>query len=110
MSLLNPGDEGPGRRTSADGRRRPARIGGLDRAADGFAAVTGTGMSARVDGREVLVGNGALLSDQHIDTGTVVERASELVAAGKKPMYVPIADWGPKDSRLAVVDEAGAAL
>jgi cation transport ATPase len=45
----------------------------------------GTGMTARVDGREVLVANRALLSDQHIDAGTVVERASEL-AAGTRPM------------------------
>ena len=33
-------------------------------AAEGFAAVTGTGMTTRVDGRQVLVGNGALLSEQ----------------------------------------------
>ena len=46
------------------------------RAAEGVAAVTGTGMTARVDGQEVLVGNGALLSDQPIDAGTVVERAA----------------------------------
>ena len=46
------------------------------RAAEGVAAVMGTGMTARVDGQEVLVGNGALLSDQPIDAGTVVERAA----------------------------------
>ena len=61
-------------------------------AAEGFAAGTGTGMTARVDGREVPVANGELLSVQHIAAGTVVERASELAAAGKTPMYVPIAD------------------
>ena len=45
-------------------------------AAEGVAAVTGTGMTARVDGQQVLVGNGALLTDQPIDAGTVVERAA----------------------------------
>jgi Cu2+-exporting ATPase len=59
-------------------------------AAEGFAAVTGKGMTARVDGREVLVGNQALLSDHHIDAGTVVERAGELAAAGKTPVYVAV--------------------
>jgi cation transport ATPase len=83
---------------------------GLTRAATKrVAAVTGTGMTARVDGQEVLVGNGALLSDQPIDAGTVVARG-ELAAGGKTPMYVRIADWRPKDSRLAVVDGAGMGL
>ena len=45
-------------------------------AAEGVAAVTGTGMTARVDRQEVLGANGALLSDQPIDAGTVVERAA----------------------------------
>jgi cation transport ATPase len=45
-------------------------------AAEGVAAVTGTGMTARVNGQKVLVGNGALLSDQPIAAGTVVERAA----------------------------------
>ena len=34
----------------------------------------------------------------------------ELAAVGKTPMYVRIAEWGPKDSGLAVVDEARAGL
>jgi hypothetical protein len=45
-------------------------------AAEGVAPVTGTGMTARVDRQEVLGANGALLSDQPIDAGTVVERAA----------------------------------
>jgi Cu2+-exporting ATPase len=59
-------------------------------AAEGFAAVTGKGMTARVDGREVLVGNQALLSDHHIEAGTLAERAGALAAAGKTPMYVAV--------------------
>ena len=51
------------------------------------------------------LGNGALLSDHHIDAGAVVGRA-----ASKTPLYVRIAEWGSKDSGLAVVDEAGAGL
>ena len=55
------------------------------RAAEGVAAVTGTGMTARVDGQEVLVGNGALLSDQPIDAGTVVERAASWRWGARRP-------------------------
>jgi Cu+-exporting ATPase len=55
-------------------------------AAERLAAVTATAMTAWVDGREALVGNGTLLSDQHLDAGTVVERASELAAADTRPM------------------------
>jgi len=54
-------------------------------AAEGFAAVTGTGMTTRVDGREVLVGNGALLSEQPIDAGTVVERAASWRRWARRP-------------------------
>src|SRR2546421_12491199 len=54
-------------------------------AAEGFAAVTGTGMTTRVDGREVLVGNGALLSEQPIDAGTVVERAASWRRGARRP-------------------------
>jgi Cu2+-exporting ATPase len=38
----------------------------------------------------VLVGNQALLSDHDIEAGTLVERAGELAAAGKTPMYVAV--------------------
>jgi cation transport ATPase len=44
-------------------------------------------MTARVDGQEVLVGNGALLSDHPIDAGTVVQRGA-LAAVTKTPMSV----------------------
>jgi cation transport ATPase len=54
-------------------------------AAEGGAAVTGTGTTARVDGQEVLVGNGALLSDQPIDAGTVVERAANWRQGARRP-------------------------
>ena len=55
------------------------------RAAEGVAAVTGTGMTARVDGQEVLVGNGALLSDQPIAAGTVVARAASWRQEARRP-------------------------
>ena len=44
----------------------------------GFAAVTGNGMT----GREVLIGNGALLSGQPIDAGTVVGRGQQDAPVG----------------------------
>ena len=80
------------------------------RAAEGVAAVTGTGMTARVDGqggagRE----RGAALRPSHRCWDSRGARG-ELAAVGKTPMSMRIADWRPKDSRLAVVDEAGVAL
>ena len=79
-------------------------------AAEGVAAVTGTGMTARVDGqggagRE----RGAALRPSHRCWDSRGARG-ELAAVGKTPMYVRIAEWGPKDSGLAVVDEARAGL
>ena len=57
-------------------------------AAEGFAAVTGKGMTARVDEREVLVGNGALLSDRHIDGLQTPSGALAIMRlAGPEPLY-----------------------
>ena len=58
--------------------------------ADGFTAMAGKGMRARVDGHEVLAGNAALLAEHGIALGPLAERAAALAAAGKTPMYVAV--------------------
>jgi Cu+-exporting ATPase len=86
LRLVAPAEHGSEHPLAAAIVQAATERGLTEAAAERLAAVTGTAMTARVDGREVLVGNGALLSDQHIDAGTVVERASELAAAGTRPM------------------------
>jgi Cu2+-exporting ATPase len=55
-----------------------------------FTAITGKGVRARVDSREVMIGNAALLVDAGIDAGPLAASAATLAAAGKTPMYVAV--------------------
>ena len=55
-----------------------------------FASVAGRGIRATVEGKEVLAGNRALLSEAGIDAGDLDERAAALAAAGKTPMFVAL--------------------
>ncbi|NMR32180.1 heavy metal translocating P-type ATPase [Crystallibacter degradans] len=55
-----------------------------------FDSVTGKGVRASVDGREVLIGNIRLLSDAAIETGQFGEQAARLSEEGKTPMYVAV--------------------
>ncbi|MFN8558461.1 MAG: copper-translocating P-type ATPase [Dehalococcoidia bacterium] len=71
-------------------------------AATDFAAVTGKGMRARVDGRAVLAGNAALLADAGIAPGPLAERAAGLASAGKTPMFVAVD--GQPAGLIAVAD------
>jgi Cu2+-exporting ATPase len=59
-------------------------------APEDFAAVAGKGVRARVEGHEVLAGNGALLADAGIDAGPLAGHAAALAASGKTPMYVAV--------------------
>jgi Cu+-exporting ATPase len=86
LRLVAPAEHGSEHPLAAAIVQAATERGLTEAAAERLAAVTGTAMTAWVDGWEVLVANGALLSDQPIDAGTVVERASELVAAGTRPM------------------------
>jgi hypothetical protein len=81
-----------------DGTGTVKAVGGMS----SFAALAGKALDVLLAGS-----GGALLSDQPIEAGTVVERAASWRRGAR---YVRIAEWGPKDSRLAVVDEAGVAL
>ena len=58
--------------------------------ASDFAAITGKGMRARVEGQDLLVGNAALLRDVGIDPGSLSERVEALAGTGKTPMYVAV--------------------
>jgi P-type Cu2+ transporter len=58
--------------------------------ADEFEAVPGHGLSAKIEGRSVLVGNERLLGRNGIDVENLVERASTLAAEGKTAMLVAV--------------------
>jgi Cu+-exporting ATPase len=56
----------------------------------GFDSITGKGIRATVDGRDVLAGNVGLLADAGIDTAALEDRAAVLAEAGKTPMFVAV--------------------
>ena len=58
--------------------------------ADEFNNVPGHGISARVDGCKVLVGNRAWLEQSGIDVNAFVQRALTLAEQGKTPVYVGV--------------------
>jgi len=55
-----------------------------------FDSVTGKGVRASVDGRELLIGNARLLRDAGIATGELDSHADRLADEGKTPMYVAV--------------------
>ena len=55
-----------------------------------FDSITGKGVRATVDGRELLIGNARLLRDADIATGDLEEQADALADQGRTPMYVAI--------------------
>jgi Cu+-exporting ATPase len=55
-----------------------------------FASHTGKGVSGRVDGRVVLLGNIALLADAGVDPGPLSARAEALRAAGQTVMFAAV--------------------
>jgi Cu+-exporting ATPase len=67
-----------------------------------FDSVTGKGVHASIDGRDVLVGNARLLSDAGVDTTVLQQRATALAEAGKTPMFAAI-DGAPA-GLVAVAD------
>ncbi|HUF46923.1 MAG TPA: copper-translocating P-type ATPase, partial [Vicinamibacterales bacterium] len=64
-------------------------------AAEHFESVTGKGIVGRVDGREVALGNQALMVDRQVDAGALVESAERRRADGQTVMFVAV------DGRLA---------
>ncbi|MSR21965.1 MAG: heavy metal translocating P-type ATPase [Gemmatimonadetes bacterium] len=57
---------------------------------EGFLSITGKGVRGRVDGREVALGNLALLSTLGIDPGGLSERAEALRAEAQTVMFVAV--------------------
>jgi P-type Cu+ transporter len=55
-----------------------------------FQAIPGHGIQARVDGREVLVGNLKLMNRENISLRDLENKAASLSAQGKTPMYLAI--------------------
>ncbi len=53
-----------------------------------FESLTGKGVKGRVDGREISLGNKALLEEFGIDPGSLAERAESLRADGQTVMFV----------------------
>ncbi len=53
-----------------------------------FTAVEGHGIEARVDGKEILVGNKKLMEDRGINVGGLEEKADQMAAEGKTPVYI----------------------
>jgi Cu+-exporting ATPase len=60
--------------------------------AEHFQAFEGRGIQARIDGREVLLGNAPLLAGYGIDLDGLGERAAALAATGATPMFVAVGD------------------
>jgi Cu+-exporting ATPase len=67
-----------------------------------FDSVTGKGIRVELDGRELLVGNAALLDESGVETATLEEKAAELAEEGKTAMLVALA--GEPAGVVAVAD------
>src|SRR5207249_951234 len=57
---------------------------------ESFQAVAGHGLQARVDGREVVIGNTKLMEDRKISLNGLADRAGELAQEGNTPMFVAV--------------------
>lgn len=57
---------------------------------EGFQSIAGHGLEARVDGRQVVIGNLKLMGDRGVDLGELQERSEELAQRGQTPMFVAL--------------------
>jgi Cu+-exporting ATPase len=82
---LDQGSEHP----LAEAVMRGAREQGIAPAAvTGFASVTGIGVTGRVEGRSLALGNAALMQQMGVSTGSMRTQAEELRAEGASVMYL----------------------
>ena len=58
--------------------------------ADHFESITGKGVSGKVEGRTILLGNRTLLNDFGIDPGQLGDRAEEMSKEGQTVMFVAV--------------------
>jgi Cu+-exporting ATPase len=70
--------------------------------AEHFQAVSGRGIQALVDGRELLLGNQKLMKSYGVHLDGLVERADEFARSGSTPLYVAVA--GQAVGLVAVAD------
>jgi Cu+-exporting ATPase len=70
---------------------RGAKVQGLSLIeAEGFETVSGGGVRARVEGREVLVGNRRFLSESGVSEDGLLPKGEELAREGKSPVFVAV--------------------
>lgn len=67
-----------------------------------FEAITGKGVTGTVAGRQIALGNAALMQDLGVDMGAFADRAETLQAEGKTAMFV--AEDGKPAGLIAVAD------
>ena len=68
-----------------------------------FEAIVGRGLSAQVEGKQLLVGNESLMKEKNIDSSVFQEQLLELSQEGKTAMFVAVD--GQLAGILAVADE-----
>jgi Cu+-exporting ATPase len=71
-------------------------------AVDNFQSITGKGVTGRVDGHEVILGNQSLMVDLGISTASLSGPASETAKGGATPIYVAVD--GQAAGLIAVAD------
>jgi Cu+-exporting ATPase len=57
---------------------------------EAFQALPGRGIEARIGGKQVLLGNGKLMSERGIELGQLSATSDQLAARGKTPMFVAV--------------------
>jgi len=55
-----------------------------------FASITGKGVRGTIEGRQVLIGNAALLAESNVDLGGLADRAQALQAEGQTVMFAAV--------------------
>ncbi len=55
-----------------------------------FASMTGKGVTGKVDGRLVALGNARLMADQEVDMGSLAAKAGELRGSGATALFVAV--------------------
>jgi Cu+-exporting ATPase len=57
---------------------------------EGFQAIPGRGIQARIGSRELLLGNESLMAERGVVVGSLAGRSAELAARGRTPMFVAV--------------------
>ena len=55
-----------------------------------FKAISGQGISAQIDGKEVIKGNAKLMKNEKIDVSNLIKQSDKFAKNGKTPVYVAI--------------------